>query len=250
MQWNLRHAGAILVIAGMPYLAAATGKASRASKAPEVAPPLAFFMCNGRDMGATAKESAQSCQKRDKRCACTDEMAAPVYGPYSEAAAKARGGDKTFAYCEPNGICYSKEGEAACFEEGTLVSTPTGSIAIQDLRVGDVVISFDEITGERVAGVIAKVMTHKGTTLGDLRLEDGTTLAVTRNHPFYKPETREWVPAHKLSPGDLLLKETSEHLVPVAVSSLAFTRSVENVYNIEVLHYHNYFAAGVLVHNY
>lgn len=107
-------------------------------------------------------------------------------------------------------------GGGGCFEAGTPVLTPSGPVAIEQLRVGDAVI------GGRVAAV------HQVMPAEYLELPDGTH--VTAEHPF------------QLQPG---IFQTAERRFPNA-SRIPATRPA---YNLLVAPGGTYIARGYRVHN-
>ncbi|OLC10508.1 MAG: hypothetical protein AUH39_01775 [Chloroflexi bacterium 13_1_40CM_67_9] len=72
-----------------------------------------------------------------------------------------------------------------CLARGTRIATPSGDIAVEDLRVGDVVWTGDA-SGARVAAPLLQVgstpvpATHR---VVELRLSDGRTVDVSPGHP-------------------------------------------------------------------
>lgn len=83
-----------------------------------------------------------------------------------------------------------------CFPAGTLVSGPCGARRIEDLRVGDSVLTH------RGQGRVTDLF-RGSETLIELRFESGRTLPVTAGHPALTQ--RGWVPAVELRPGDCLV---------------------------------------------
>jgi hypothetical protein len=71
-----------------------------------------------------------------------------------------------------------------CFPAGTPVTTPTGSVAIEDLRPGDEVIGVDHRTGEPVVTVVKG--TQSRVTQEPLTAVNGVEL--TPNHPVWTTE--------------------------------------------------------------
>jgi hypothetical protein len=142
-----------------------------------------------------------------------------------------------------------------CFAEGTLIDTPSGRRPIEELRPSDLVLTYD--AAERVvrARPLLRVTSHAGRPVGHLALEGGGTLRVTPEHPFYLPETGEYVPVSKLREETRLL-----HLTSLRDGSFSATSTltegyqapeleVATVYDLTVAEEHNFFAEGVLVHN-
>lgn len=126
-------------------------------------------------------------------------------------------------------------------------------VAIENLQVGDLVLSRDEFTsdGELVYAPIVDVfsrMTNEMTVVR-LRSEQGvTSLRLTPEHPAYV-EGKGWIEARLLAAGDAILDYDGN--VPLTVISVAFEKTTERVYNFEVSGTHTYFAGdvGAWVHN-
>jgi hypothetical protein len=137
----------------------------------------------------------------------------------------------------------------SCFAAGTLIDTPVGPRPIESLREGDVVWSYDLRTRQRIAAHISRTFVHRNAHVRDLRLAGGSTLRVTDEHPFYVPGEGRYVPASELSVGVELASLDAGSLSETPVVSLSEQRKRTTVYNLEVAGFHNYFAAGVLVHN-
>lgn len=90
-----------------------------------------------------------------------------------------------------------------CFPAGTMV----GDQPIESLRVGDVVPSYDEETGEAVSAPVVAVMKSVPSGLVRVTLDDGQTVVCTPGHPFM---TRDgWLPA-VLSRGESVLSFTHD----------------------------------------
>ncbi|MFW2388215.1 MAG: Hint domain-containing protein [Polyangiales bacterium] len=139
--------------------------------------------------------------------------------------------------------------EESCFAAGTLIDTPLGATPIEALREGDLVWGYDLRAGERVAATISRTFVHRNALVRDLRLAGGVTLRVTDEHPFYVPGEGRYVPASELSAGVELASLEAASLSETPLVSSSEARRRTTVYNIEVAGVHNYFAAGVLVHN-
>ncbi|TGL21018.1 DUF882 domain-containing protein, partial [Leptospira bourretii] len=137
-----------------------------------------------------------------------------------------------------------------CFVAGTKVHTKDGLKNIEDIRVGDVVLSWNETTGEREYKVVTELFLHEINQLYEVKTTKGATLETTWNHPFWVVDRKEWVEVKDLQVGDVLA------LADGALVEISHIRSyyVEptKVYNFEVEDNHSYYVGedGVLVHNY
>ncbi|MEC8009788.1 MAG: polymorphic toxin-type HINT domain-containing protein, partial [Pseudomonadota bacterium] len=137
-----------------------------------------------------------------------------------------------------------------CFAKGTPVSTPEGFKAIDQLRIGDLVQSKNEFTGEMQSKPVSNLFLTKGkqlyalTTLNSNGLKE--TVEVTDNHPYWVEG--EWIESAKLQQGMVLTDEAGQKVEVVQLQELGKT---QDTYNIEVADFHTYFVgeSKVLVHN-
>lgn len=133
-------------------------------------------------------------------------------------------------------------GGGSCFLGGTLVSLADGSVKnIEDIKIGDKVLSFDEKTHKKVASKVTQTFAHKA----DDYLIVNEKIKATSNHLFYSEG--KWQEIGKLSKGKELLTLSLEKEKITALKKIKAQQI--NVYNLEVDKYQNYFADGYLVHN-
>ncbi|WP_208859275.1 polymorphic toxin-type HINT domain-containing protein, partial [Leptospira harrisiae] len=146
-----------------------------------------------------------------------------------------------------------------CFVAGTKVHTKDGLKNIEDIQVGDVVLSKSDETGEVSYRKVVNTFIRQTDAIYSVSFADGTILETTWNHPFrvkkqghalekFSIETTDWVQAKDLHPGDVALGADGRELV---VTDITIDERVETVYNFEVDEYHTYFVGevGVWVHN-
>jgi len=128
-----------------------------------------------------------------------------------------------------------------CFLAGTPILLADGSIKmIEDIKVGDMVLAFDEENKKTVPDKVKKFMVNKT----DKYLLVNNHLKVTANHTVYSDG--EYVAIGQLQVGDTLLNKDGQ---PEKISSIQEIQQEAVVYDLEVNPYHNYFAGGYLVHN-
>jgi len=131
---------------------------------------------------------------------------------------------------------------------GTLVHTETGLKPIQEIPIGEKVLSFDERTEQTsyqpVLGIVSK---HQKYQLVKITLDSGESLEATAGHPFYVPG-KGWNAAGNLKVGEALRLQNG---ITVVIKEVDTSVRTEIVYNFTVANYHNYFVGrdGVLVHN-
>ena len=142
----------------------------------------------------------------------------------------------------------------ACLAEGTPVATPSGPVPIEALRLGDAVYSVNPETGERIVSRVVAIRSARRPALS-LRTRSGRTVVATAEHPFYSPDTRGYEKLIRWQDGELdaqlrVAIHEDEQLVPDAVVSLMALPGTHTVYDITVSsRFHNFVAAGILVHN-
>jgi len=71
-----------------------------------------------------------------------------------------------------------------CFAEGTMISTPDGSVEIEKLTIGSKVLSYNEQTKEIETSTIRELSAVEHDNLYELDFT-GTIIIVTDDHPFY-----------------------------------------------------------------
>lgn len=140
------------------------------------------------------------------------------------------------------------EAGANCFVAGTGVLTTSGSVPIERLKPGDLVISRDARTGLQVERPVVRTFVHPVDGLVHVRV-GAETITCTPNHPF-RVGGRGWVEAGQLKPGDTLYLVDGGRAGVISVTRERLTSPVD-VYNVEVADFHTYFvaSAGVWVHN-
>lgn len=154
-----------------------------------------------------------------------------------------------------------------CFIAGTLIWTVHGPVPIECLRVGDLVLSQSEDTGEWGFKPVLDTITTHPAELWKLTIADkhGTqhTLTGTAEHPIWTTDAA-FVPMAHLKPGQqVLLADGAAAWVhdirrlrgppegEPAAAAWGWNGDTYTTFNIEVQDFHTYFAgdAGVWVHN-
>ncbi|MFO0551078.1 MAG: Hint domain-containing protein [Polyangiaceae bacterium] len=140
---------------------------------------------------------------------------------------------------------------SSCFAPGTPVRTPFGDVPIESLKPGDPVVAYDTVSGEMVVTRVVRVKERTDMPVATLSLSDGTELRATAAHPFWVADAG-FVRAEELSVGDglfgLVSGGAAAHELRIEAKSEFDERTT--VYDLSVAGPHDYFAGGVLVHNY
>ena len=136
---------------------------------------------------------------------------------------------------------------STCFIKGTMVYAREAKIAIENIKVGDIVYSYniekDKVELNKVVSTLFRE------TQGIYEITAGKeTVNVTAEHPFYVVE-KGWVKVKDLQTGDIL--KSSDSKTTIKISSIKIISEAVTVYNIEVDGNHNYFVTSstILVHN-
>jgi hypothetical protein len=134
-----------------------------------------------------------------------------------------------------------------CFPAETLVHTPDGLRPIHALREGDLVMSYDSMTNQVVARQIVSCMGNWTQHLVKMKIGEEIIWS-TRVHPFFLPDTGQWLPATQLKPGMTVL---GIDLKPRTIDDVQLMGTHEDTYNISVADFHTFFVGevGLLVHN-
>lgn len=146
-----------------------------------------------------------------------------------------------------------------CFVSGTLITTDQGPKEIQDIKVGDRVLSFNENDGKFYTRQVRKLFKNPmPAEMVRVKTLSGAILLTTKGHPFWTKNG--WVESYKLKTGDEVSHvkklEPELHNVWDGLESVEIyqPRSTGEhgdgfVYNIEVDEFHTYIANNIVVHN-
>jgi hypothetical protein len=138
-----------------------------------------------------------------------------------------------------------------CFVAGTLVETEDGLRPIEEIELGDYVLSRNERTGEFEYREVVRLFVRDNQQIVQVELEDAegksTSIGATVEHPFWVGD-QGWVGARGLLPGDEIFTSRGGWL---RVKGSTWLSEGQTVYNFEVEGFHNYFVgeAGAWVHN-
>ncbi|EKQ57371.1 peptidoglycan-binding protein, partial [Clostridium sp. Maddingley MBC34-26] len=142
----------------------------------------------------------------------------------------------------------SNTASGACFVAGTIVLTEQGNKSIEEIKVGDKVLSENADTGEKGYKEVRNAFVKEVDTLVHLDVE-GTKIDTTENHRFWVVN-EGWIEAGNLEEGDKVLLSSGKIAEVSKVSKEKLDKAIK-VYNFEVSDWHTYFVsdAGVFVHN-
>jgi hypothetical protein len=247
-----------LVVVASPALA----RKNRHRKHAHV-PPVAFYLAQYGSVKAATREAALSeCHAREAK----DYAEHPELRPYFEAGecertlVEVRGpyvrrgpvdeydDPKVYVYKGSDGGWYDVTGDSPCIEEGTLIATATGNRPIESFVPGDTLLSWDPGQEQIVIATVVRVKRRDAKPVGTIVFSDGRTVGATSNHPFWT--SGGWIPAGRLHAGDAVLELSLGQARPARIDVVSAFDRRATVYDLTVARTHDYFAGGLLVHNY
>ncbi|NEN87036.1 polymorphic toxin-type HINT domain-containing protein [Paenibacillus elgii] len=136
--------------------------------------------------------------------------------------------------------------ECNCFAPGTKVVTDEGEKNIEDIQVGDKVLSKNEETGEVSYKEVTVTFNHEMDEIYKIYVGD-QAIKSTFNHPFYVKD-KGWTFVKDLKVGDLLVQSDGNTL---KIDSIELLHEQVTVYNLTVDEFHTYFVSDleIWVHN-
>ncbi len=143
------------------------------------------------------------------------------------------------------------QGSRYCFEAGTKVITEKGYKNIEEIKVGDSVLSYNVDTKENEYNKVTRVLIHENIFDDIYRLSiNDKVINVTGSHRFYILTNKgfEWKAVKDMNLLDMVMLENGEYR---NIKVLGHEYKFDTVYNIEVENNHNYYVTedGILVHN-
>lgn len=131
-----------------------------------------------------------------------------------------------------------------CVPASTLISTPNGDVAIEQIHEGDRVFSVNIDTKEiSICSVKQTFKREYNGNLIEITTVNNNLLQLTPEHEVWT-ENRGWIKAKEIQESDILL--TATEIKVKTVKQIIYNGFV---YNIGTPPFHNYIANGVLVHN-
>ncbi|MFB8439426.1 RHS repeat-associated core domain-containing protein [Streptomyces niveus] len=153
------------------------------------------------------------------------------------------------------GIAAKFLGKCHSFLPGTGVLLADGTRrAIEDVDVGDTVVTTDTRTGKTVKKKVVSTITtedDKDFTKITISVDDDySSIIATDTHPFWVPELKKWVKAGDLNPGQWLRTSAGTH---VQITEVAHYTKHQRTHDLTIQDVHAYYvlagATPVLVHN-
>lgn len=155
-----------------------------------------------------------------------------------------------YAGTQINGHRAGDSSAVACFKKNTKVLTNKGYINIQDIKVNDLVVSYNIDSNKNEYSKVTKTFEHKDTKDYLYKIvSNSIVIEATSKHPICIDNGKmEYIEAEKIKISDKLVDlDGNKHLV----DKIEFNEIVDTFYNLEVEDNHNYYVTenNILVHN-
>ena len=155
-----------------------------------------------------------------------------------------------YAGTQINGHRAGDSSAVACFKKNTKVLTNKGYINIQDIKVNDLVVSYNIDSNKNEYSKVIKTFEHKDTKDYLYKIvSNSIVIEATSKHPIcINNDKMEYIEAEKIKISDKLVDlDGNKHLV----DKIEFNEIVDTFYNLEVEDNHNYYVTenNILVHN-
>jgi hypothetical protein len=142
--------------------------------------------------------------------------------------------------------CRTSITTTTCVLAGTKIDMADGSKrSIEDIEVGDMVLSYNEQTGQNEPGNISKIFHHKIEEMNDdYYMIINNSLKITPNHKVMI--NGSWNMVGNLKLGDKLQLNDGNTLIVLSIQKV---EQKVPTYNLKVETLHNYYANNILIHN-
>lgn len=135
----------------------------------------------------------------------------------------------------------------ACFVAGTQVAISNAEFKnIEDVVVGDEVLSYNVELNEYVSSIVGEVSSHEVNEVIKLTINSSDVIVCTPEHPFFV-RNKGFQMAKNLEIGDELLNVGGTSSIVSGKETLNETHTVYNLHNVK--EQENFFVNNVLVHN-
>lgn len=137
----------------------------------------------------------------------------------------------------------------ACFVAGTAIATELGYKSIENIAIGDKVLSYNEETGQVSYQKVTDLFSKEVNQTISLII-DGKLIETTYNHPFWSPKYNGWIQAGELNIDDYVI-DSNGKLKVINNKIVNHYLNPVMVYNFTVDNNHTYYVGEdkILVHN-
>lgn len=137
-----------------------------------------------------------------------------------------------------------------CVPAGTPIETIYGSVPVESIRYGDIVVSYNDTTLEKGTAVVMDVPTYENRQLYEIVTSDGT-LVCSHDHRLAVMSQLgpSYLPARGVAVGDVVYNFKEGSLLPSDVIAVIPLERHEKVYHLTLKSDHVFIAGGFAAHN-
>ena len=137
-----------------------------------------------------------------------------------------------------------------CVPAGTMVETIFGQLPIEELRIGDIVVSYNDKTLSKSTAIIKALPTYENRQLFEITTNNGVLVCSHDHRLAVLSQTGpSYLPARGLAVGDVLFYYDNGVLTPTDVTAIIPLERYEKVYHLSLGHDHVFIAGGYAAHN-
>jgi len=129
-----------------------------------------------------------------------------------------------------------------CFTAGTKVQTDEGEKPIEEIQVGDKVLSKNDVSGEIAYKEVIELYKREVAETYNISVH-GEVITTTDEHPFWVLN-KGWIKTKDLSVGDILVTSQNEEW---PIEKIEVTQGNKTVYNFMVKDFHTYFVSDIKI---
>lgn len=150
--------------------------------------------------------------------------------------------------------------ETCCFVKGTKITMSDYTTKnIEDVKIGDFVITYNEKTGKQEPGEVSGVASPMRSDIVEYELSNNVIIKSTTCHPYwvidkgwssFDPELTKRLydfSVEQIKENDILLSIDNDEIIIYNITELITKEII--TYNLSVIGNHTYYANNILVHN-
>ena len=132
-----------------------------------------------------------------------------------------------------------------CLPGDTFVDTPDGSKAIQNIKLNDLIYSFNLEANQVEVDTVSDAWCSGEKQCVKIIFDNTKDAESGENHPFYEINKKDWIRAKDLKEGDEILNSKLEKSIVLKIENIG----LKKCYDITVAKNENFLINGILVHN-
>lgn len=136
-----------------------------------------------------------------------------------------------------------------CFDgESKVLMADNTEKALVDIAIGDMVMTYDEITGEAASNEVTALGTVELRNITEITLEDDTVIRMNKYHPMWTEEGWKSIVGYKgmprLTTNDKLMNNSNEYVAIKSIEDIEIDTTT--YYTLKVANNNNFYVNGIL----